>query len=319
MRTFSIATVVLVINALLLTPHVRAADHTDAPLVRTDGTVDINDLYVFQSPSNSANVVLVMTVNPFAGVRSGTVFNTRAVYEFDVDMTGDAVADAAYRFYFSAERRGVQRFIVVGPDGAPMGTGQTGASSSLRGGGRVTAGLFDDPFFFDSVGFNNGLRFTGADSFANANISAIVLELPRSSFASNNLGVWARTVLAGSQFDRVGRPAINTVLIPSAKKNAFNFGAPVNDTSNFGMDVQATLVSLGNSAQRAAALTAILLPDILTVDISNPSGFLNGRRLADDVIDAELSLLTDGAIAGDGVNQNDKAFSDAFPYLASPH
>ena len=47
---------------------------------------------------------------------------------------------------------------------------------------------------------------------------------------------------------------------------------------------------------------------------------LNGRKLGDDVIDAEFALLTNFVITtGDGVAANDKAFSSAFPYLASPH
>jgi hypothetical protein len=37
------------------------------------------------------------------------------------------------------------------------------------------------------------------------------------------------------------------------------------------------------------------------------------------VIDAELSLLTDGALPGDCVDGNDVAFLGAFPYLAPPH
>ena len=49
-----------------------AADHLDAPFVKTDGRIDINDVYVFQSPTNADNTVLAMTVNPAAGVLSPT-------------------------------------------------------------------------------------------------------------------------------------------------------------------------------------------------------------------------------------------------------
>jgi hypothetical protein len=57
-------------------------------------------------------------------------------------------------------------------------------------------------------------------------------------------------------------------------------------------------------------------------------GFPNGRRLADDVVDIEIQALV-GAVrtgeivqplaAGDGVNANDNAFSDTFPYVALPN
>ena len=70
----------------------------------------------------------------------------------------------------------------------------------------------------------------------------------------------------------------------------------------------------------ADALTPILLADILTFDTSNADGFLNGRQLADDVIDAELTLLTaSDSPFGDGVDMNDVAFSDTFPYLGEAH
>ena len=60
-------------------------------------------------------------------------------------------------------------------------------------------------------------------------------------------------------------------------------------------------------------------PDILTFDTAKSDGFLNGRRLADDVIDAELGLVTEGAVTTDCVSGNDSAFRAGFPYLATPH
>jgi hypothetical protein len=236
-----------------------------------------------------------------------------------IDLNGDAIPDQGYKFYFSGVRGGVQRFIVVDKDGRPGGTGQTGSVSRLINGGTVTAGVFDDPFFFDLNGFNNGLNFTGSDFFAGANVSAIVIEVPRSSLPSTAISVSARTLVGGSQFDRKGRPAINTVLIPSAKKNSFNATTPANDRQNFGSDVQASLIALGNSQARAASLASVLLPDVLTFDTSDASGFLNGRRLFDDVIDAELQLLTNNPAASDRVGANDVQFRTTFPYLAPPH
>ena len=61
-----------------------AADHLDAPLVQLDGRTDINDFYMFQSPENSDNTVMVMTVNPAAGVLSGTTFDQEADYNFNL-------------------------------------------------------------------------------------------------------------------------------------------------------------------------------------------------------------------------------------------
>ena len=55
----------------------------------------------------------------------------------------------------------------------------TGQDIMLRGGGRLRADLFDDPFFFDLLGFNDGFNFTGMDFFEGFNVSGIVIEMPR--------------------------------------------------------------------------------------------------------------------------------------------
>ena len=53
------------------------------------------------------------------------------------------------------------------------------------------------------------------------------------------------------------------------------------------------------------------------------AGYPNGRRLGDDVVDIDLQVfagfLKDNKVPlGDGVDQNDKPFLSAFPYLAGP-
>jgi hypothetical protein len=146
---------------------------------------------------------------------------------------------------------------------------------------------------------------TGSDFFAGLNVSAIVLEVPSSSLGPDNIGVWARTELNGDQIDRMGRPAINTVFIPSDSKNAYNESQPRQDAKRF--------------SQFLGDFAPVLLPDILTVDTSSSAGFLNGRQLADDVIDIELQVITGNPAAGDCVDGNDVAFPGAFPYLAESH
>ena len=300
----------------------HAADHLDAPSLIGNGHLDINDLYAFQSPMNAANTVLIMTVNPFAGVVSGTTFGTADVeYEFLIDNNGDAKPDLTYGATFFTDPQGGSQNILLTRDDTAIAFGSTDNATSLptSGGGKVQAGLFDDPFFFDLAGFQNGLNFTGDDAFAGANVSAIVFEVPSSDLGGPNISVWARTMLQHHQVDRMGRPAINTVLLPSGRKDEFNLGQPVDDPNNFGADVQAAIETLSGDPNYAATLTGILLPDVLTFDTSSAAGFLNGRQLADDVIDAELDLLTLGGVTGDGVNGNDIPFRDVFPYLAPPH
>ncbi|MBV1854246.1 DUF4331 domain-containing protein [Catellatospora tritici] len=69
-------------------------------------------------------------------------------------------------------------------------------------------------------------------------------------------------------------------------------------------------------------------PNRLGVLGGDLQGFPNGRRLTDDVVDIELQALVgaaqtgklvDALATGDGVDANDNAFGDTFPYVALPN
>jgi hypothetical protein len=336
MRRFAILAGVTALAAVMAVAALpaEAADHLDAPLVETDGRLDINDVYAFQSPTNSDNVVLAMTVNPVAGVESPTTFSQKGRYVLKIDADGDARADRRLRFEFSKpDAAGVQDVRLRGGEGL-RANGTTGEDIAVAGGGTLHAGLFDDPFFFDLAAFRDDLNFcpggVGTNFFAGLNVTAIVVEIPSEAVTeqpsdigarageSSEIGVWATTRSKDGRFDRMGRPAINTVFIPSDQKNAFNAGSPRDDQANFRDEVVATLLMLGNDQATADMLADVLLPDILTIDVSDPSGFLNGRRLQDDVIDAELNLISGGAITTDCV-ANDSTFQASFPYLGPPN
>jgi len=315
----------------------RAADHLDAPLTSADGRLDINDVYAFKSGSKT---VLIMTINPAAGVLSMTTFHPNATYEFLIDGNGDAKPDTEIEIDFGKVKEGNLQNVEVeidGPQREVEAEGRTGRTIRISGGGKLRAGVFDDPFFFDLDAFKG----TGGRTFCDSgtvnffdtnglaaggfNVSAIVLEVPSGWLDSDsNIGVWARTVMGGNQIDRMGRPAINTVFIPPnpfeasepSQKDAFNAGKPKDDQTNFRGEVVDTLeIFYGAGSQAAQDLADILLPDILTIDTSSSAGFLNGRGLADDVIDAELGIVTNSAVTSDCV-ANDSAFPGSFPYLA---
>ena len=341
-------TLVLVLAFGLFAVPASAADHLDAPGLTPPGgdtRLDITDVYVFQSPSNPDHTVLIMGVNPLAGVlNNGTFRGGNANYAFKIDTDGDAKENLTFRITFSQPDKSLAQRVNIGLNGdvnsdlgGPMrnriGKGMTNEVIPLDGGGMLFAGVMDDPFFFDLNGFLN-LDFCAPGEirpnfFAGLNVSAIVVEVPSAWFGTNNIGVWARTVLNSNQIDRMGRPAINTVFIPNnplepkgtepSMKNTFNGALPRNDQKRFRPEVVDTLkIFYGDDDATVNALADVLLPDIMTVDTSNPAGFLNGRGLADDVIDAEYALVTNGAVTTDCVS-NDSAFTDTFPYLAPPN
>jgi hypothetical protein len=349
--------VALMAGAMLALQSARAADHRDAPGIEGSPAADINDVYAFRSPTNNDNLVVAVTVNPLtAPAQNASVrFASDVSYNIHVDNTGDLVADATVTVRFNAD--GTQ--FTIGGLGDPITGPVTGglASSAIvteSGPIKAFAGLRDDPFFFDLVGFKAftsgpytpaaGLRQTGtpADTFAGTNVSAIVIELPivaltgQSASSTGVIKAWATTSRGGTQLDRMAIPAINTALIPSGMKDAFNAGTPATDEAMFRATAQATIEGLraavapflgdesggplGNVP--AAGVAAALIPDIVTIDFASPVAFPNGRRLQDDVIDAALGIvLNRGGAAGisDGIGANDKAFLDAFPFLAAPH
>ena len=226
------------------------------------------------------------------------------------------------------------------------------------GGIKVFAGQRDDPFFFDLVGFKafvggpyvpaEGLRAEGetpaADTFAGTNVSSIVIELPITALtgeATSDTGViraWATTTRGGAQVDRMAIPAINTAVIPSDQKDDFNQADPANDAADFGASAQTTIEGLRTAVNDVldpavgaedggplGSLTAeevkdALIPDVVTIDFSQPVGFTNGRTLEDDVIDVALQLvLNRTAGITDAIDGNDVASASSFPFLAPPH
>jgi uncharacterized protein DUF4331 len=193
--------------------------------------------------------------------------------------------------------------------------------------------------------------FTGTDTFAGTNVSSIVLQVPNAKIGGtgHHVGIWATTsILTRSgwqQIDRMARPAINTVFnISDGQKELTNISNPRDDRMQMLNRTKAVLGAFDNvlqvnalpnySAAQIDAIAHVLLPDLLTYKVGDSHGFawfagngtatlanlrLNGRKLSDDVINAEFGLVTHFQINSDGVNANDKAFLSTFPYLATPH
>ena len=143
------------------------------------------------------------------------------------------------------------------------------------------------------------------------------------------------------QQDQMGRPAVNTVFVSSANKDAFNTTVPSQQNAAFQSMFQTNLTALSPAfanpgdqnalGQDAATFTGLLATDVLNVSLDGTTTFfdgtnvLTGRALADDVITVELLLIFGGEdftenpnLSDDNVDANDKPFLSSFPYLASP-
>jgi hypothetical protein len=260
-------------------------------------------------------------------------------------------ADGAGTQHYTVKRYTGSAAVTASGEGKAVASGFTNnakGKSQSRDGVMAFAGQRSDPFFFDLIAFRDTLGFSSgsqrfcdgspSDFFAPLDTLAIVLEVPDGALGTN-IGVWADTRQAtGSGWaivDQMGRPAINTVFnglpaVPasgtSADKEAFNVTPPsMQDDAGkpFRGHVSAVLQALGGYSPAAAdSLAAALVPDVITYNTSSSgTNILNGRALADDVIDAELQIVLANPAASDcvGAHADVLAMQGTFPYLAHPH
>ena len=246
-------------------------------------------------------------------------------------------------------------------EGTTVAWGESNSgNASTRNSLRAWAGVRSDPFFFDLTGFigtstklktgtavgGDALGNNPTDFFANLNTNAIVLSIPNSQLP-DTIGVWATTQYRSDgrwrSGDQMGRPAINTVFNPLADKDLFNRTPPSRQATaydgKFRKNVIDTLKFYSSldsegaySNAQAAALAGVLIPDVLVYSRSSKlPAPLNGRALADDVIDVELNVTTGGdplglfsdrdatgAVPSDGIGPHTDYLAN-FPYLGKPH
>ena len=318
----------------------------------TNNVVLVMTVNPFQAPGN-AQYFSPDVLYQFKIDNTGD-FNEDLVIQFTFDQ---ATTDQHFTMVGPvAVKRGGTINSIIKPKSGGSITGPANGTVVTSSDIKVFAGLRDDPFFFDLtfverlIGILPGGALTrnpGIDYFAGFNVSAIAVEIPSSMIkgkSGNSVNLWATTSRSSStkrsdknntdkdapqfvQIQRMGRPAIKTVLVRSgnspedvgALKDEFNRSAPADDVKNFTAEITKQATALNNDATYSAGLAKALLPDVLGLDVTSTAGFLNGRRPQDDVIDAELNLLTKGAVTSDGVNANDVPFLGDFPFLAPPH
>ncbi|HUF62191.1 MAG TPA: DUF4331 domain-containing protein [Verrucomicrobiales bacterium] len=157
------------------------------------------------------------------------------------------------------------------------------------------------------------------------------------------------------QVNRMGNPLFNEALVPLRAKDRYNRTSPTTDNTLFrtyALNPElATLINLIFGTNLADSgrtdIAQIYIPDVLRVVTSEPvrlpgqggfsrlsfigfdvtagsipSGWPNGRRIGDDVVDIALTALSGPVsltLIGDNVAANDQLYNQVFPYLGTPH
>ena len=209
-KTAGLALIAIVASAA---SYLIAADHIDAPAITGTGS-DITDVYAFQSPSNTNNMVFVVNVQGLLSpsATAAAAFDEEVMIEINIDnsATKDNVEDLVIQAAFdngkvrvygpeSPIQKGLQSTL---SKSAPIETNIStyGANPSIgeMNGIKVFAGPRDDPFFFDlnqfravvggtATSFNN----PGTDAFAGTNVLSLVVEVPKTMLGSGSVNIWA--------------------------------------------------------------------------------------------------------------------------------
>jgi len=157
------------------------------------------------------------------------------------------------------------------------------------------------------------------------------------------------------QIARQGNPLFNEAIVAIEYKDRYGRTEPTEDAVLFAKYAQALELAAALGVTPLHDLSGIYIPDVIKVDMSTgpvplagnpdaasfhrlsvfggdtiasalaggdvPSGFPNGRRFGDDVVDiAVLAIVGSGAAPGanvDGVAANDITYNSVFPYAAT--
>lgn len=183
---------------LMLLGSAFAADHQEAPLTQADPAADITDFYAW---SDGTTVTAIINFAGFGVPGEGAMYDPDVLYTVNIDNDGDFLPDHSIHVRFGTDSLGawgVQVSNLPGT-GAPV-VGPVEAVITAPG-GKVFAGLREDPFTFDLTGFNatlasSTLSFDATnDDFAGTNVTSIVIEMDANAAAMGaaNLNLWATT------------------------------------------------------------------------------------------------------------------------------
>jgi hypothetical protein len=201
------------------------------------------------------------------------------------------------------------------------------------------------PAPYDSLFFG---QQTGVGVYASVSRPRITIR--KGDGSRESTGGWA-------QVSRLGNPLFTEGLVAFVDKDRFN-RTPATQDAQFAKYARnpelATLINTVYGTSFAATartdLVKIFIPEVLRVvtttdavrvagqagfhrlgfiggDTTNgvSSGWPNGRRFGDDVVDIALTAIASGpaystiTVVGDNIASNDIAYHQVFPYLATPH
>ena len=265
--------------------------------------------------------------------------------------TGELLFAGSREDSFFADAPGIFDLLnprILGPDGH----GQTGNGVDGFKGYNVLTFAIQIPLanLPPAIPYTDAFTGTSHGLGIYASVSRQRITLRSASGDNTNSGPWI-------QINRLGNPLFNEVLVAIQDKDNYNRDVPTNDASRYAKYASTPEVALLINAVFGTSLVttgrsdlvAVFIPDLLRVDITTGtvpligqggnrlsglggdttggkwSGWPNGRRLGDDVVDIALTAVASGPgyssifLLGDNINANDQTYNFVFPYAATPN
>jgi len=291
------------------------------------------------------------TASAVSGATTTAALDTYTQQTIFTATTGEKVFAGSREDSFFADAPGIFDLLnsrILGPDGH----GQTGNGVDGFKGYNVLTFAIQIPLanLPAAIAYNDA--FTGASKGLGiyASVSRQRITLRSSSGDNTNSGPWI-------QINRLGNPLFNEVLVAIQDKDNYNRDVPTNDAARYAKYASTPEVALlintvfGTTFATTGRsdLVAVFIPDVLRVDTTTSavpligqggnrlsglggdttdgkwSGWPNGRRLGDDVVDIALTAVASGPtyssifLLGDNINANDQTYNFVFPYAATPN
>jgi hypothetical protein len=291
---------------------------------------------------NNASGIAVSGATTFAGLDT---YTAQTVYTLP---SGESVWSGSREDSFFADAPGIFDLLearILGPDGH----GQTGSGvDGFKGYNVLTFAMQIPLSMISNIEYKDAFTGVSHGIGVYASVSRPTFQIRGRLGGEANLSGWV-------QVNRLGNPLFNEVLVALKDKDNYNFDSPVDDAryATYAMNPEIALLintvfSTSFVTSGRADLAAVYIPDVLRVDLTTGpvpligaggnrlsglggdttngkwSGWPNGRRLGDDVVDIALTAVASGPsyssifLLGDNINMNDAVDNFVFPYAATP-
>jgi hypothetical protein len=275
-------------------------------------------------------------------------YTSQAIY---TASTGEKIFAGSRDDPFFADAPGIFDLLnprILGPDGQ----GQTGNGVDGFKGYNVLTFAIQIPVASLPGPYAYKDAFTGASQGVGvyATVSRPHITLRDSGVDPSSSGPWV-------QVNRLGNPLFNEALVALQDKDNYNRTGPTADVPLYSKYADTpelallinTVFGLNFATTGRSDLVAVFIPDVLRVDTTTGavpligqggnrlgglagdttngkfSGWPNGRRPGDDVVDIALTAIASGPsyssifLLGDNINANDSSYNFVFPFNATPN